>query len=175
MMKFFSRCSCNQDVGLFILRLIVGAIFLSHGVEKFYYMQDTMNFFAQVGIPTFFAYVVAAVETLGGILLIVGFFTRYVAVLLGVVMLVAIFAVKWPLGYDAGGFVGAWRLSEVDLALLGANIALFFTGAGSVSLTKWCKCRCHHVGASCKVCDAIGCNDGKCDHSETSSNSGVQM
>jgi putative oxidoreductase len=79
------------------LRVAIGVIFAAHGWQKFSMGLDGVaRFFGSVGIPLpeVSAFIVAFVELVGGIGLIVGVFTRYWALLLSIVMIVAIFTVK---------------------------------------------------------------------------------
>jgi uncharacterized membrane protein YphA (DoxX/SURF4 family) len=69
---------------------------------------------------------VSAIEVVGGLALIVGFGTRIAAILLGIIMIVAIFAVKLSAGL-IGGF-------ELDLALLSGLVALLLLGSGQAAL-----------------------------------------
>ncbi|MER3515365.1 MAG: DoxX family protein, partial [Chloroflexota bacterium] len=86
-----------SDWGLLILRLGMGIIFLAHGWPEL--PGGPMGgpagfggFLKQMGVPlpTFFAWVVALLETVGAVLLILGLGTRLLAVLFAVDMLVAI-------------------------------------------------------------------------------------
>ncbi len=118
------------------LRLAVGIIFAAHGWQKFSGGLDGVaQFFGGVGIPLpeVSAFIVAFVELVGGIGLILGFLTRYWALLLSIVMIVAIFTVKLP-----NGLLGMQGRPgyELDLALLVGCLALLFTGPGPVSLER---------------------------------------
>ena len=156
-------CCKNKGFGLFLLRVFVGVIFLSHGWEKFYYMEETIGFFTQFNIPAFLAYVVATIETLGGIALILGIFTRVAAPLLALVMVGAVVLVKWKVGYPAGGFLGAFRISEIDIMLFVSSVTVALSGAGMYSLAKFSKLGCRHEGAChSKMCKVIGCEDSSC-------------
>lgn len=119
-----------------ILRVIVGIVFLFHGLDKFRDLQGVAGFFGGIGIPApqVMALVVALIEAVGGFLLIIGFLTRYVNVLHIVVMIVAIFTVKLGVGLIApfGQGVGY----ELDLLLLGASLALLILGPGTPSVDK---------------------------------------
>ena len=119
------------------LRLGVGIIFLVHGVGKLFAIGPTAlgiggtaNFFASLGIPAawLFAWVAALVETLGGVALLLGIFTRYAASLLAVDMLTALLVFHLPKGFSIlnGGY-------EFVLLLLLANLSLLLSGAGQ----KW--------------------------------------
>lgn len=118
------------------LRLGVGIIFAAHGWQKFSNgLGGVAQFFGSVGIPLpeISAFIVAFVELVGGIGVIVGFFTRYWAILLSIVMIVAIFTVKLP-----GGLLGMEGRPgyELDLALLVGCLALLLAGPGPLSLEK---------------------------------------
>ncbi|GAA0450759.1 DoxX family protein [Alkalibacillus silvisoli] len=57
-----------------ILRVILGIVFLVHGLDKFQTGLDQVSmWFSSLGLPGILAYIVAWVEVLGGIMLIVGF------------------------------------------------------------------------------------------------------
>lgn len=120
----------NIHVGLLIMRIALGSIFITHGIQKLQNMEETIGFFTSIGIPApqFFAYVVALIETFGGIAIILGIFTEIVGLLLAIIMIVAIIQVKFPLG----GFTKA----ELEIALLALAFGLSFTGAGSYSLKR---------------------------------------
>lgn len=129
-----------SDWGLLILRLGIGIIFLAHGWPKL--PGGPMGgpagfggFLKQMGVPlpTFFAWVVALLETVGAVLLILGLGTRLLAVLFAVDMLVAILVAKR--GFMKVGFMAQQTTGwEFDFALLAGALALLFTGAGSLAL-----------------------------------------
>ncbi len=123
------------DLALIIIRLAVGAVFVAHGISKLNTgMEGVGKFFGSIGIPfsSFFAWIVTAVEIVGGIALLVGFEARFAALLLSVVMVVAIVSTKLKNGLLGKGGAGF----ELELILLAANLAIFFQGAGRFSLDK---------------------------------------
>lgn len=121
------------SLGLLVLRLVTGAIFAAHGAQKIFEftLPGTVEAFAGMGIPLpeIAGPLVAFLELIGGILLMLGFLTRPVGVLLAVDMLVALVAVHLPAGLwvDAGGY-------EFVAVLGAAALALALTGAGRFSL-----------------------------------------
>lgn len=129
-----------SDWGLLILRLGMGIIFLAHGRPKL--PGGPMGgpagfggFLKQMGVPlpTFLAWVVVLLETVGAVLLILGLGTRLLAVLFAVEMLVAILVAKR--GFMKVGFMAQQTTGwEFDFALLAGALALLFTGAGSLAL-----------------------------------------
>ena len=89
------------------VRVVVGIMFLMHVATKFKIGADTVaaNVFSKNGIEPalMWAYVVMFLELVGGICLIIGLFTRFVAAALAIEMLVALLFVHLPKGYAAGG------------------------------------------------------------------------
>src|SRR5579871_725796 len=83
-----------------LVRLLVGGVFLSEGVQKFLY-PDTRGVgrFVKIGIPApaLMAPFVGVVEVVGGLLLVMGLLTRAAAVPLIVDMLVALATTKIPI------------------------------------------------------------------------------
>ncbi len=120
-----------------VLRLAVGVVFLAHGLGKFGNLGGTAQLFGSMGMPAagLMAALVAAIETFGGIALILGIGTRIAAVLLSVVMLVAIVMVKAKIGLIAP--MGApMPGAELDVALLAGCVALVLQGSGHLSLDR---------------------------------------
>lgn len=128
-----ARPSTAGSAGLLLLRLVVGSIFVAHGAQKFFEftIPGTIASFAEMGVPLpdLAAPVVASVELIGGLLILAGFLTRPVAILLAADMLVALVTVHLPNGLWArdGGF-------EFVAVLGTAAAALVLTGAGRFSL-----------------------------------------
>jgi putative oxidoreductase len=120
-----------QPVGLLVLRLVLGLIFFSHGYPKLAHSSTGMQgFFVQHGLPAYFVYVAGVLEVFGGILLVLGLFTRGAALLLAIEMGVAIWKV-----HSAGG-IYAVHDYEFPLAMLAGSFALATVGAGSLSLDQ---------------------------------------
>jgi uncharacterized membrane protein YphA (DoxX/SURF4 family) len=115
----------NHDLGMLLLRLAVGVVFIAHGWAKFADMASTIGFFGQLGMPPVLAYVVAAVELLGGLALVLGLYVDLAALLLSIVMVVALVFVKM-VTFKAG-LMGGY---EFDLVLLASLLALIFVGPG---------------------------------------------
>lgn len=121
--------------GLTILRVVVGMVFVVHGLQKLLVMGfgGVAGFLDSLGVPApgLFAVIVILVELLGGLALILGLLTRLAAILLAVDMLVAILTVHLPNGFFAneGGY-------EFPLVLLAACTALAVAGAGEAALDR---------------------------------------
>ncbi len=130
----------SVDAGLFLVRLALGVVFIAHGWQKFANMDATVGFFGTLGLAPFFAYLVAAIELLGGLAVLLGVFARVAAVLLVLVMIGAIAMVKSKVGFF-GGY-------EFDLALLLAALAVAVSGAGCFALMRG-EGACNCGGGSC--------------------------
>jgi len=131
-----------------LLRIAVGGIFLSEGIQKFIYAEALgAGRFAKIGIP--FPLVmgpfVGAVELLCGALIVLGLFTRAATVPLIINMLVALLSTKMPilLGHGFWGFAassatpGFWSMAHearTDFAMLLASLFMLIEGGGSWSL-----------------------------------------
>ncbi|MDR5684417.1 MAG: DoxX family protein [Armatimonadota bacterium] len=133
--------SAVSDWGLLILRVALGVIFIVHGWPKLNPnspikgIAGFAGFLQQLGVPAprLFAWVVALLEAVGGVLLILGPLTRLISVGLAIDMLVAIILVKRGMAKapfaDPKG--AGW---EFEFALLAASLALVFTGPGAIAL-----------------------------------------
>src|SRR5712691_262279 len=118
-----------QPLGLVALRLALGLIFFSHGYPKLAHSGAGMqSFFVDHGLPGYFVYIAGVLEVFGGMLLVLGLFTRGAALLLAIEMGVAIWKV-----HSTGGYLAVHEY-EFPLALLTACFALSTVGAGSLSL-----------------------------------------
>ena len=121
---------------LAFLRVVVGAVFTMHGGQKFSSgFQNVAGTMHQVGIPfpMLAAVVVTIVEFFGGIALALGLFTRWVAFLISIEMLVAVLKVHlW------GGFFLP-KGYEYALTLLAASLVLAAGGPGAaaVDALRW--------------------------------------
>ncbi len=118
--------------GLAVLRLALGVTFIMHGQQKLfvYGFDGVEKSFAGLGIPLpgVAAIVVSLVEFLGGIALVLGFFTRYAALLLAATMAVAMLHVH----LSAGFFLP--KGCEFTMNLLAALIAILLAGPGAAAL-----------------------------------------
>lgn len=118
-----------QPLGLLALRLALGIIFFSHGYPKLAHQGGGMQgFFVQHGLPGYFVYVSGVLEVFGGILLVLGLFTRGAALLLAIEMAVAIWKV-----HSSGGYLAVHNY-EFPLVVMTACFVLAMVGAGMISL-----------------------------------------
>lgn len=110
-----------------MLRVTLGLLFLAHaGLKLFVFTPaGTAQFFVSLGLPAALAYLVITAETLGGIALILGVYSRLVALVLVPILLGAIYTVHGPAGFffsnPNGGweYLALWIVGLVSVALLG--------------------------------------------------------
>jgi putative oxidoreductase len=128
----------TQQLGIAILRIVVGIVFTVHGAQKLFVIGfgGVTHMFHGIGIPMahIAAIVVTLVEFAGGAALILGLATRYAAFLLAADMAVAVGKVHLHNGFfsSKGGY-------EYPLTLLAACVALALTGSGSLSVAKFAR------------------------------------
>ena len=94
-----------------LLRVSMGILFLLHGLylKVFVFtMEGAAGFFSSLGLPGWFAWVVMIYETVGGIALILGVYTRCVSIFLGIHLLFAAYlghrAAGWTFTNQGGGY-----------------------------------------------------------------------
>ena len=146
-----------RDLGLLILRLILGGVFLAHGAPKLLGGPDRpppqaladklgpgfvtawqehggpawASRLEALGVPMpgLMAWVTGLIECIGSLCLVVGWLTRPFALALAIEMAVAIQRVHWKNGLmvSRGGY-------EFNLTLIGALIALLTGGPGRLSV-----------------------------------------
>jgi putative oxidoreductase len=122
-----------------LLRVSLGGLFLAHAGLKFFVFTPagTAKFFGSVGLPPELAYLVITAEVLGGIALILGVWTRIVAIAAVPILLGAIFTVHGAAGFfftnPHGGweYPAFWIVALLVQSLLGDGAyALRLSGAG---------------------------------------------
>ncbi len=131
------------------LRLIIGFGFVYHGFPKLFSAAGHDMFVGMlqsIGVPAagMMAWAVGSVELLGGIALIAGAFVSIASVLLIINMLVAMFSVHLPNGFnfmhitdmtDAGPVFGMPGY-EVNLLYIAGLLALFLRGPSHLSVDE---------------------------------------
>ena len=116
----------NSDLGILLIRFALALVFIIHGLAKFQAMPATISFFGSLGLVPAMAYFVATVELFGGILLLLGMFTPWTALVLGINMVFAIFLVKLE-----KPFLGGYEY-ELTLMLVSFGLSLLGTGKYTV-------------------------------------------
>ena len=122
----------STSIGLTVLRIVLGVVFIAHGAQKFAQgIPNVVDGFSGMGVPLaeVAAPLVAGLELVGGVLLVLGVATRVVGVLLAIDMVVAGLLAHGSSGFFAqdGGF-------EYVLVLAVASFAVALTGAGRFSV-----------------------------------------
>jgi putative oxidoreductase len=125
------RLTSTQWVPQLLVRLFVGYFFLETGWGKIHNLDSFTERFTEWGIPApaFSAALSGWTEFLGGLLIVLGFFTRLISIPLFINMLVATLTVKLK---KVGGLDDFVELDEPLYAL--SFLWLFFAGPGWVSL-----------------------------------------
>lgn len=124
---------------LFLIRLIPGLIFLSEGIQKFLLPEAVgPGRFEKIGFvhPEFWAYFTACFEVSCGLLLIAGLLTRFAAIPLLIIMIVAFVTTKVPILIEKGfwSFAHEYR---TDFAMTLLLIFVIINGAGNFSMDSW--------------------------------------
>ena len=126
-----------MDIGILILRLVVGLIMTAHGAQKLFGwfggggIEGTTGFLKSLGFTPgrVFAVLLGSVEFLGGLLLALGLLTPLSAMTIVAVMTTAIVAV-----HGAAGFFNQQGGMEFPLLLAVSAVVIVITGPGEYSV-----------------------------------------
>ena len=124
-----------SQLGVLLLRIALGVMFFAHGfIFAFvtFSMAAVAQFFVSVGLPEWLAYVVVFMETVGGILLVLGVQTRWVALALSPVVIGSLVFVHIANGWVFSAPNGGW---EYPAYLLVLCIAQALLGDGPYALS----------------------------------------
>ena len=124
------------DTAIFLIRLIVGCVFLSEGIQKFLFTESLgVGRFIKIGIPLaeIMAPFVGVVEIVCGTLVLFGLITRLAAIPLIIDMLVAISTTKIPILLEKGFWAMAHE-ARVDWSMILGSLFLLIVGGGLWSL-----------------------------------------
>ena len=128
----------NAPRATILIRLLVGAVFLSEGIQKFLFPAALgVGRFVKIGIPApqFFAPFVGVVEIVCGTLLIIGFITRLAAIPLLIDISVAIATTKVPM-LSRVGFWSTVHEARTDYCMLLGLLFLLLVGSGPLSIDE---------------------------------------
>ncbi len=122
------------EFGALLLRVGLGVMFISHALLKYYVftLPGTAQFFVSLGLPPALGYLTFAAELVGGVLLVLGVYARYVALALVPILIGATWA------HVGNGWVfsapnGGW---EYPAFLALAAVVQFFVGDGAFALKR---------------------------------------
>ena len=127
------------DVGLFVLRLALGIIFIAHGGQKLFGwfggrgLEATVTGFTGMGIPAPLAYLGAFTEFFGGIAVIIGLLSRLASLGLAIIMLTAMALVHAKNGFFMNSPGGAGI--EFTLALFAMALTVLIAGPGRIAIS----------------------------------------
>jgi putative oxidoreductase len=125
----------TDDNRVILIRIIVGLIFLSEGIQKFLF-PDLLGpgRFEKIGFtdPSFWAYFTGIFEIICGAFVLFGLFTRLMSIPLLIIMMTAFVTTKWPILADKG----FWSMAHeyrTDFAMTLLLVYLLIYGSGSWS------------------------------------------
>jgi putative oxidoreductase len=126
----------TRDNRIILIRLIVGLVFLSEGIQKFLF-PDLVGTgrFEKIGFsdPAFWAYFTATFEIVCGTLVLLGLWIRLAAIPPFIIMITALVTTKLPILVDKG----FWSMAHeyrTDFAMTLLLVYLMIYGAGAWSL-----------------------------------------
>lgn len=113
----------------FVMRVALGLMFLAHGLTKVlvFTPAGTVGFFESIGFPGLLAYPVMAFEVVGGLMLVLGVYTRWVAAVAVVQLLIAS-TVHFSNGWSFTNANGGWEY-PIYLAVTALVVTLLGDGA----------------------------------------------
>lgn len=129
----FNTINDNRTI---LIRLIVGLIFLSEGIQKYLFPAlDGTGRFEKIGFadPAFWAYFAGTFEIICGLFVLLGLLTRLASIPLFIIMITAFVATKLPILLNKGFWIMAHEY-RTDFAMTLLLIYLFIYGSGRWSV-----------------------------------------
>lgn len=126
-----------------LIRLMVGAVFLSEGIQKFLFPDQLgSGRFLEIGLPMpeLLGPFVGAFEIVCGSLVLLGLLTRLAVIPLLVIMAVALTTTKWRILADQG-FWSMAHEARTDWSMTLGALFLLVVGAGPWSADAWLSSR----------------------------------
>src|SRR3989344_4824646 len=111
----------HRSLGLLLIRIGVGLVFLMHGWGKVGNMEMVQGMFVGFGLPAATGIFIAWLEVIGGVAMIIGILPRVFGLLFGIQMLAAIFL--------TGGFATGYKPHELEILLMLLSIGIMLTGS----------------------------------------------
>ena len=122
-----------------LIRLMVGAVFLSEGIQKFVFPAELgAGRFEKIGLPSpeFLGPFVGGFEIVCGTLVLLGLLTRLAVIPLLTIMAVSLYTTKLPILLKSG----FWKMAHetrTDFAMVMGGLFLLIVGAGAWALDAW--------------------------------------
>lgn len=122
----------STDIALFVLRVVAGAVVLTHGWPKLSNFQSTLQWLMKekFPLPLLSTLALSITETFFAVFLILGILTKVAAVFIGLAMLVAT-------GYHIKKGDTFHHNTEVTLLLLAIMVTILLAGGGSWQIAAW--------------------------------------
>ena len=121
-----------HDITHWGIRASIGAIFIVHSLKKF--DPSWQEWLTSIGMPPEMQLPIALAEFIGGVFLLVGVLTRITGAVFSVILLGAIFHIRWEKGFFISK--GGW---EWDLVMLAAVLSIIVAGPGRISIAHLAK------------------------------------
>ena len=122
-----------HDITHWGIRASIGAIFIVHSLKKFDPNWEGW-LVESAGLPPEMRLPIALAEFIGGIFLISGILTRITGTVFSIILLGAIFHIRWENGFFVSQ--GGW---EWDLVMLAAVLSIIAAGPGRISIASLIK------------------------------------
>lgn len=130
--------SSDQSRTTILIRLVVGAVFLSEGIQKFLFEElRGAGRFEKIGLPSpeILGPMVGGFEIVCGLMILLGFYTRLAVLPTITIMLVAFFTTKAQILAEEG-FGEMLHKSRTDWSMLLCSLFLLVKGSGGFSLDR---------------------------------------
>ncbi len=125
-----------QDFLLLVARVSFGWIFISSGWRKLMDIPAFVKTMPNRGLPDFLGYIAPPVEFIGGVCIVLGFATRYAAVVMLLFVIIATFSShrywNFPPAQMGNQSAHFWK----NVSMMGGSVLLFITGAGRIALDR---------------------------------------
>lgn len=123
----------NADWAALALRLALGTMFLAHGLLKVFIFTPagTAGYFESLGLPGVLAWPIIIAESVAGIFLIAGVFTRIIAISMLPILFGALTLAHWGAGWVFSNQGGGW---EYPAFLIAASVAAATLGNGRFAI-----------------------------------------
>ncbi|GMN08862.1 DoxX family protein [Croceitalea sp. MTPC9] len=124
----------NQNFASLFLRISIGGMFLLHGIGKPFIvgMDKVIPGFIEQGFPVWTAYFSTIVEIIGGMMLLVGLYSRIASIALMPISLGILFY-HFPNGWVFQSIGGGWEYPQLIIVAL---VVIYFLGTGKYGITK---------------------------------------